>query len=132
MSRLCRFVLITGVLLVVAALLDGLVGFPSLPPRSVSFAQSVKELDAYDFVELTAEVAPPRPLNPFMDATLSATFETVTGDKRWRIDGFCDAEDGSLHRVRFMPSVPGDYRYSVQYLQGWSRRNATGTFHVRR
>ncbi len=30
-----------------------------------------------------------------------------------------------------MPSAPGDYRYSVEYRQGWSRKTETGTFHVR-
>jgi hypothetical protein len=131
MSRLRRLVIFAAVLVFVAALLFSLLGLPSLPPRSVSFSQSAKELDAYDFVELTAQVSTPRPLNPFTDSALVATFETVTGDKRWRIDGFGDAGDGSVHRVRFMASVPGDYRYSVEYRQGWSRKTATGTFHVR-
>lgn len=132
MGRIRGLILFAAVLVVAFGLLFGLLGLPSPPPRSVGFAQSAKELDAYDFVELTAQVSSPRPRNPFTDAALTATFETVTGDKQWRIDGFCDAEDGSVHRVRFMPSVPGDYRYSVQYRQGWSRRNATGTFRVRK
>jgi hypothetical protein len=131
MSRRRRLVMFAAVMVVVAGLLVSLLGLPSLPPRSVSFSQSAKELDAYDFVELTAHVSLPRPLNPFTDANLSATVETVAGDKRWGVIGFCDAEDGSLHRVRFMPSAPGDYRYSVEYRQGWSRRSTAGTFRVR-
>jgi hypothetical protein len=131
MGRLRRLVIFAAILVAVAAMLFSVLGLPSLPPRSVSFSQSAKELDAYDFVELTAQVSTPRPLNPFTDATLTATFETVTGGKRWRVDGFCDAEDGSVHRARFMPSAPGDYRYSVEYRQGWSRKTETGTFHVR-
>jgi Protein of unknown function (DUF4038) len=47
------------------------------------------------------------------------------------VDGFSDAEDGSVYRIRFMPSAPGDYTYSVEYRQGWSSRSATGKFHVR-
>ena len=30
-----------------------------------------------------------------------------------------------------MPPAPGDYTYSVEYQQGWSKRTSTGTFHVR-
>ena len=114
-------------LLGVAALV---VGVPGLPPRSVSFSQSNKTLDAYDFVELTAHVSAPHAPNPFTDAAIHATFEMAAGGKRWQVEGFCDAEDGSVYRVRFMPPTPGDYTYSVEYRQGWSSRPATGRFHV--
>ena len=64
-------------------------------------------------------------------AILRGTFETTRGDRRWEVEGFSDAEDGSIHRIRFMPSAAGDYRYSVEYRQGGSARTSTGTFHVR-
>src|SRR5262249_39441178 len=106
-------------------------GVLPLPPRSVSFSQSATDLDAYDFVELTAQVSAPHAPNPFMDAAIHGTFEMAAGNKRWQVDGFCDAEDGSVYRVRFMPSTPGDYTYSVEYRQGWSTTTGKGTFHVR-
>jgi hypothetical protein len=102
-----------------------------LPPGTIAFAQSTGDLEAYDFVEITAEVAPPRAANPFTDATLRGTFEVAGGGRRWDVEGFCDAEDGSVYRIRFMPPAPGDYVYSVEYRQGWSRTASTGTFHVR-
>ena len=111
-----------------AFLLPGLL---ALPPRSVSFSQSATDLDAYDFVELTAQVSAPHTPNPFMDAAIHGTFEMAAGNERWEVDGFCDAEDGSVYRLRFMPSAPGDYTYSVEYRHGWSTTTATGTFHVR-
>ncbi len=111
-----------------AALLSGVLG---LPPGSVDFSQSTKDLDVYDFIELTAQVSAPRASNPFTDAAIVGTFESAVGNQRWRVDGFCDAEDGSVYRVRFMPAAPGDYTYSVEYRQGWSRKTTTGTFHVR-
>ena len=57
-----------------ALLLPGLL---PLPPRSVSFSQSTTELEAYDFVEITAQVSAPHALNPFTDAAIRGTFETT-------------------------------------------------------
>jgi len=82
---------------------------PGLPPRSVSFSQSTADLEAYDFVEITAEVQTPHALNPFTDPVIRGTFEAVDGGRRWQVGGFCDAEDGSVYRIRFMPPSPGDY-----------------------
>jgi len=101
-----------------------------LPPRSVSFSQSTKDLKAYDFVEITAQVSAPHAPNPFTDAVIRGTFERVADGKRWQVEGFCDAEDGSVYRVRLMPPTPGDYAYSVEYRQGWSSTTSTGTFHA--
>jgi hypothetical protein len=107
-----------------------LLGRPALPPRSVSFSQSTQDLEAYDFVEVAAQVSAPHPPNPFTDASIHGTFETA-GNKRWQVEGFADADDGSVYRIRFMPAAPGDYTYSIEYRQGWSRNTSTGKFHVR-
>src|SRR5438094_3712571 len=69
-----------------------------------------------------------RPRNPFTDIVFTGWFELADGSKRWRVEGFCDSEDGSLFRIRFTPPVAGDYRYFVEYRQGNSRRNFTGRF----
>jgi len=102
---------------------------PARVPLSVTFTQSTEELAAYDFVEVSARVASPRASNPFIDATIRGTFEASDG-RKWILDGFCDALDGSIYRVRFMPSSPGDYRYSVEYRQGWYAKTKTGTLRV--
>src|SRR5206468_4933412 len=101
-----------------------------LPPLSVSFAASSHEIDSYDFVEIVARVSPPHAANPFTGAAIRATFQSTSRNDRWQIDGFCDAEDGSVYRVRFMPPAAGDYTYSVEYRQGWSTKASTGTFRV--
>src|SRR5262245_33664061 len=113
--------------LAVAVLLFGCAG---LAPRSVWFSQSTKDLNAYDFVEITAQVSAPHASNPFTDAVIRRTFERVADGKRWQVEGFCDAEDGSVYRIRFMPPTPGNYVYSVEYRQGWSSTTSTGTFHA--
>jgi hypothetical protein len=60
-----------------------LLGRQALPPRSVSFSQFTPDLEAYDFVEVTAQVAAPHAPNPFTDAAIRGTFEVAAGNKRW-------------------------------------------------
>src|SRR5271156_6932089 len=79
-----------------------------LPPGTVTFSQSAADLDAYDFVEVSAQVSGRRPRNPFTDATLLGTFKKADGAEQWRVEGFSDAADGSVYRIRFMPAVSGD------------------------
>ena len=117
--------------LLIAALLILFLGPPALPPLAVTFSQSERDLEAYDFVEMAARVSAPHAYNPFTGAALRGTFTTASGSRRWQVEGFCDAEDGSVYRIRFMPPSPGDYTYSIEYRQGWSERTSTGTFHVR-
>src|SRR5439155_6242239 len=99
-------------------------------PRDVAFSQSAQAVDAYDFAEVTAVLASPDVENPFTDAALTGWFETADGNRRWTVEGFCDAEDGSVYRIRFMPPKPGDYRYSVVYRQGNFEKTFEGTFHA--
>jgi len=100
----------------------------ALPSGNVSFTQSATDLDAYDFVEIVANVSGRHARNPFIDASLTGTFER--GGQRWSVDGFADAEDGSVYRIRFMPQRPGDYTYSLTYRQGLSRKTFAGKFHA--
>jgi hypothetical protein len=118
-------------LLLTAAMLVLVLGPPALPPRSVTFSQSARDLEAYDFVEIAARISSPRAYNPFTGAALRGTFATVSGDRHWQVEGFCDSEDGSTYRIRFMPPAKGDYTYSIEYHQGWFKNRSTGTFHVR-
>jgi Protein of unknown function (DUF4038)/Domain of unknown function (DUF5060) len=123
--RRIRFFLLVLVLLVLILVVVG------VPPWRVSFSQSAKDLDAYDFVEVIAQVSAPHAMNPFTGAEIRGTFESQADHRKWQVDGFCDEEDGSVYRVRFMPAAPGDYNYAVEYHQGWSTRTSTGTFHVK-
>jgi len=107
-----------------------LAGCRKVGPLDVVFSQSARTVEAYDFVEVTANVSWPHARNPFTDAALRGWFESVEGNKRWEVEGFCDSEDGSVFRIRFMPPAEGDYRYSVEYQQGRGIRSSTGTFHA--
>jgi hypothetical protein len=99
-------------------------------PKDVVLSQSQKGVGAYDFVEITASIDRPDAANPFLDATLSGSFGKSDGTSQTKVDGFCDSADGSIFRVRFMPSAPGDYTFSVKYTQGGFEKSDSGTFHA--
>ena len=86
-------------------------------PGGVSFAPSAAGIDAYDFIEVTVSITAPDVSNPFTGATLTGSFGKA-GAASIPVDGFSDSSDGSLFRIRFMPSSPGEYAYSVTYRQG--------------
>jgi hypothetical protein len=98
----------------------------------ISFSPSTQIVEVYDFIEVTASVSQPHPRNPFTDVVFSGSFELADGSKRWRVEGFCDSEDGSLFRIRFAAPAAGDYRYFVEYRQGNSRKSFTGSFRASR
>lgn len=96
----------------------------------VSFSQSTGVVDAYDFVEVTLNVKPPNAGNPFTDATVSGQFQ-ASGGEPVAVDGFCDAADGSVYRIRFMPNKPGRYSYAVRYKRGDYEQSHAGNFRAR-
>src|SRR5690349_8634254 len=68
----------------------------TFPPSHVEFSRFRHSLDAYDFVEIETRISRPYAPNPFTDASLNGTFSTADGSKRWQVEGFCDADDGSI------------------------------------
>jgi hypothetical protein len=97
-------------------------------PASVSYSSAPSQIEAYDFVEITATVLSPDAHDPFEDATLTGTLTTEDGSHHWDVDGFCDADNGSVFRIRFMAPQAGSYKYSVTYRQGGFQQTSTGTF----
>ncbi|MGA2631970.1 MAG: DUF5060 domain-containing protein, partial [Terriglobia bacterium] len=73
-------------------------------PRDVTSSQSAQSVEAYDFVEVTLNVSGPDAKNPFTDASVEGQFGKVGESARLSVDGFCDSPDGSVFRIRFMPS----------------------------
>jgi hypothetical protein len=120
MARMNRAVLIAFAALAPATLWAS--------PRDVSFSQPAAQIDRYDFVEITATVTAPDVKNPFEEALLTGTLEAADGSHHWAVDGFCDAIDGSVFRIRFMAPEDGTYKYSVTYKQGEFSKTASGTF----
>jgi len=110
------------------ALIGQCAGFADAP--DVSFTQSAKSVEAYDYVEVSAAVARPGIANPYTDADFTGWFENIDGGRRWNVGGFSDSEDGSAYRIRFMPPAPGEYRYSITFLDKATRKTFTGSFHA--
>jgi hypothetical protein len=106
------------------ALADGAMG--------ISLSQNLEEVDTYDFVEVTLAVSEPTVGNPFADVKLVGKF-----GKGGHLDkealGFCDSDDGSVFKIRFMPSEPGDYSYTLTHREaGGLEREFEGTFRARK
>jgi hypothetical protein len=99
-------------------------------PQDVEFTQSTRNVDTYDFVEITLNVKSPDTKNPFVDVAVRGWFTAGAG-KKVHVDGFCDSPDGSIFRIRFMPSEPGSYQYSVTYRQGSYEHTYNGEFGAR-
>jgi hypothetical protein len=93
----------------------------------VAFTASADTVACYDFVEVTLNVAPSTPGNPFTDVAVDGTFGR-TGEPALKVDGFCDSADGRVFRIRFMPAKPGLHEYQVRYREGAFEQTHTGTF----
>jgi uncharacterized protein DUF4038/uncharacterized protein DUF5060 len=101
----------------------------SLPqPDEVTFSQSSSDTECYDFAEVAINVARPAVRNPFTDVIVSGRFKQLDQGNEIVVDGFCDSPDGSIFRIRFMPSKPGDYAYSVTYRHGDFECEKNGKF----
>jgi hypothetical protein len=100
------------------------------PAPAVSFRPSAAEVDAYDFVEVAVEVPHPVKVNPFTEATVRGRFRRE-GEEPVVVDGFCDAADGTLFKVRYMPSRPGHYQYTIDYHQPGHDQTHEGSFVTR-
>ena len=97
-------------------------------PVEVRFSQSAASVAAYDFLEVSLEVGGPFSGNPFTEAKFDGSFGPAGGSGRVHVDGFCDSADGTQFRIRFMPSKPGAYAYTVKYAAHGVEQTHEGTF----
>jgi hypothetical protein len=117
----------TGAIAFAIAVLSAAAGFLHAAPANVSFSQSATSIDAYKFVEVTVHVTSPDVRDPFTEASVTGQFEAA-GQAATQVNGFCDSDDGSVFRIRFMPDKPGEYTYTVTYKQGDFTKSHQGTF----
>ncbi len=92
----------------------------------VTFSQPESQVDAYNFVEVTAKVASPDIANPFTHAVFEGSF--AGAGQRWNVRGFCDSPDGSIFRIRFMPPKPGEYEFEATYHEANLEKQVSGHF----
>ena len=93
----------------------------------LEFSDPPAEVETYDFAEIVIRVSNPDVANPFTDASVEGHF-AQEGSEPVTVDGFCDSMDGSVFRIRFMPSRPGRHDYLVTYRQQGLERTQTGSF----
>jgi hypothetical protein len=96
--------------------------------EEVGFSQSSPVIECYDFVEVTMNIASPVARNPFTDVSVSGHFTQLARGNDVSVAGFCDSPDGTVFRIRFMASKPGDYAYSVTYRHSDFERVYNGMF----
>jgi hypothetical protein len=94
----------------------------------IVFTQSTTTVAAFDFVEITVSVKTPVVKNPFVEASLTGEFTPPGAAQPIAVEGFCDSTDGSIYRIRFMPSKTGDYTFHVVFKAGALTENYFGRF----
>ncbi len=86
----------------------GPVGGQELP---AAFTPAPAGVNVLDLAGAEVRPRPVPPANPFTEVSVRGEFGPEGGETIF-VDGFCDASDGSVHRVRFMPSRPGRHAYA--------------------
>lgn len=86
------------------------------------------KVEVYDFQEITIAIKNPNlKLNPFKQVQLLGTFTAENGVTK-TVAGFCDSQDGSFYRLRFMPDQVGKYNFEVTLSQNGKIQKNAGTF----
>lgn len=94
---------------------------------TITFTQNKTEVEVFDFIEITINVEGELPANPFTDVEVRGVCAGI-GQPAFGVDGFCDSDDGRVHRVRFMPQRAGERVYTVTYTHGQTRAVHSGRF----
>jgi len=105
-----------GISTLIALCWGQFLNLPTVGAKEVTVSQNLREVDTYHFAEVTVAVSRPDVSNPFAEAELTGVFGKKGGAEK-RVIGFCDSEDGSVFKIRFMPTEPGDYFYAVTYRE---------------
>ena len=124
-----RVALLVAVAALAAAALTAATMAFRAPPAQVTFGAQATPVAAYDVFEVTVTVDAPDAANCFTDAEVSGEFGRA-GAPPLHTEGFCDSRDGHVFRLRFMPSAPGEYEWTVRYRQAGFERAGRGLITV--
>lgn len=104
------------------------ISLPTALP-DISFVQSSDTVEVYDFIEVVINIDIPTSQNPFKEVRVTGSFGlTEQQNGKLSVNGFCDSADGSIFRIRFMPTQSGSYAYSVTYWQDNLQKVFSGKF----
>lgn len=87
----------------------------------ITFHALDEEVAVYDYHEIRIRAYEPI-LDPFRTVCIKAAFDGKT------IAGFCDSQDGSVFRVRLMPTREGVFPYAITFQHGETIAEHTGEF----
>jgi hypothetical protein len=93
----------------------------------LSWQVSKNEVEVYDFFEVNLIVSNTPNGNPFKDCQLIGEFKD-SENQIFKIDGFCDTQDGKNFKIRFMPRKSGNYSYTLIYKNGIKTESNSGVF----
>ncbi|MDO1447729.1 DUF5060 domain-containing protein [Rhodocytophaga aerolata] len=93
----------------------------------VSKPQPAKQVEVYDFLELSFSSKTPVSYNPFTEVTVEGKFTHQSGEVT-QVQGFCDSQEGEVHKIRFMPTKPGRYSYQIIIHREGKKQAYTGNF----
>jgi hypothetical protein len=94
-----------------------------------SFQASSREIEQFDFVEVTASTKPMNG-NPFVAASFTGDLH-CGGAKPLKVNGFADAMDGSKWRIRFLALYEWPCQYRVSLRGAAEEGDFAGQFRVR-
>ncbi|MBD3267201.1 DUF5060 domain-containing protein [bacterium] len=100
---------------------------PILAALDIQKTVSSEKIETYDYLEITLSPAGLNVENPFTDVQVTGKFVGKDG-KQIAVDGFCDAQDGSIYRLRFMPVKAGRYAYTIQFKYPDGKETFKGKF----
>ncbi len=88
------------------------------PPRSLEGRARLdrvsERVERYQVHETVLRVDPAPAGNPFTDAELRGRYHDPAG-RTLEVAGFCDSEDGSTYRIRFLPRTPGRHTAELTF-----------------
>ena len=123
-----RYVLVALAIALLPLLAVPAIALHAAEPAAIVFTQSAPEVAVFDFIEVTAKLPEPAVQNPFADASLAGDFQQPGSAGPIPVEGFCDSADGTLYRVRFMPSKSGSYTFHVTFKAGPATQTYSGKF----
>ncbi|MBN2001423.1 putative Ig domain-containing protein [candidate division KSB1 bacterium] len=97
--------------------------------RTVVLENHPSSFAQYDIAEFTLTVTDPVATNPFVDAVVSASI-TDPNVTVIPVKGFCDSSTGELYKIRFTPSITGNYSYQITFQDAQGSEIFSGTFSV--
>ncbi len=100
---------------------------PCWSAPKVSLEPVGAEVDVNAFVEVTVQVSGTEAKNPFVDASVTGSFQ-LEGAASTAVSGFCDSTAGAVHRIRFLPQQAGTYSYTLTYQEVGFAQTFTGRF----